>query len=137
VSTTGNLLFPDDEDDGWIASIQKALPKKKKLDFLEIEDPVADAAQASFAETAAETATQDTISTARLAVSLPLMSAMLGYRGASSESLASGGVRTCVPLKWLTRASKFGGASTSTSLAQAASGPWMPGQIRPRPEALA
>ena len=64
MSTTGNLLFPDDEDDGWIASIQKALPKEKNLDSLEIEDPVAIEAEAAFAEISAETATQETIQAA-------------------------------------------------------------------------
>jgi hypothetical protein len=64
VSTTSNLLFPDDEDDGWFASIQKALPKEKKLDSLEIEDPVAIEAEAAFVELKAENAAQEAISAA-------------------------------------------------------------------------
>ncbi len=64
MSTTGNLLFPDDQDDGWIASIQKALPKEKKLDSLEIEDPVAIEAEAAFSELEAENAAQEAISAA-------------------------------------------------------------------------
>ncbi|MAF96140.1 MAG: hypothetical protein CMM60_10350 [Rhodospirillaceae bacterium] len=61
MSTTGNFLFPDDQDDGWITSIQKALPKEKKPDSLEIEDPVAIEAEAAFAKAAAEYAAQETI----------------------------------------------------------------------------
>ncbi len=64
MSTTGNLLFPDDQDDGWITSIQKALPKEKKLDSLEIEDPVAIEAEAAFSELKAENAAQEAISAA-------------------------------------------------------------------------
>ena len=64
MSTTGNLLFPDDEDDGWIASIQKALPKDKEARFLEIEDPVAIEAEAAFAELKAKNAAQEAISAA-------------------------------------------------------------------------
>ena len=44
-----------------------------------------------------------------------------------------GGLRTCVPLKWFTKFSKWFGAKISiSSAAQAASGPQTPGQIRPR-----
>lgn len=64
MSTTSNLLFPDGQDDGWIASIQKALPKEKKLDSLEIEDPVAIEAEAAFSELKAENAAQEAISAA-------------------------------------------------------------------------
>ena len=69
MSRTGNLLFPDDSDDGWVTSIQKALPKEDgKKDAARpedtlggIPDPVADAADAVFAELAAEVATQEAI----------------------------------------------------------------------------
>jgi hypothetical protein len=59
VSRTGNLLFPDSEDDGWVTSIIKALPEEKPKDDApvtdDIEDPVAieAEAEAAFAETAA------------------------------------------------------------------------------------
>ncbi|MCH7935866.1 MAG: hypothetical protein IH994_02080 [Proteobacteria bacterium] len=61
MSRTGNLLFPDGQDDGWITTIQKALPKEKKLDSLAIEDPVAIEAEAAFAELRAENAAQEAI----------------------------------------------------------------------------
>ena len=64
MSRPGNLLFPDDGDDGWIASIQKALPKEKKSPPLEIEDPVAIEAEAAFAELEAKNAAQEAISAA-------------------------------------------------------------------------
>ena len=57
MSRTGNLLFPDSEDDGWVTSIIKALPEEKPKDDVpvtdDIEDPVAIEAEAAFAETAA------------------------------------------------------------------------------------
>ena len=57
MSRTGNLLFPDSEDDGWVTSIIKALPEEKPKDDApvtdDIEDPVAIEAEAAFAETAA------------------------------------------------------------------------------------
>ena len=57
MSRTGNLLFPDSEDDGWVTSIIKALPKEKPKDDApvtdDIKDPVAIEAEAAFAETAA------------------------------------------------------------------------------------
>ena len=59
MSRTGNLLFPDSEDDGWVTSIIKALPEEKPKDDApvtdDIEDPVAIEAEAAFAETAAWT----------------------------------------------------------------------------------
>ncbi|MFQ5764734.1 MAG: hypothetical protein ACE5GT_07395, partial [Rhodospirillales bacterium] len=74
VSRTGNLLFPEDTDDGWVASIIKALPEGKpedkppgdmlqepELDSLHIDDPVATEADAAFAELAAETAERDAV----------------------------------------------------------------------------
>jgi hypothetical protein len=68
VSRTGNLLFPDNEDDGWVTSIIKALPEEKSKDGApdadSIEDPVAIEAEAAFAELEAETATRDAISAA-------------------------------------------------------------------------
>ena len=63
MSRTGNLLFPDDQDDGWITSIQKALPKDDPKN-LKIEDPVAIEADAAFAEMAAETTAQEAINAA-------------------------------------------------------------------------
>ena len=57
MSRTGNLLFPDSEDDGCVTSIIKALPEEKPKDDApvtdDIEDPVAIEAEAAFAETAA------------------------------------------------------------------------------------
>ncbi len=67
MSRTGNLLFPENEDDGWVASIIKALPKPKpdkKADSETIEDPVAIEAEARFSELAAETAEREAISAA-------------------------------------------------------------------------
>ena len=67
MSRTGNLLFPDNEDDGWVTSIIKALPEPKsdkKPDSETIEDPVAIEAEARFAELAAETAEREAISAA-------------------------------------------------------------------------
>ncbi len=63
MSRTGNLLFPDDQDDGWVTTIQKALPKDDP-ENLKIEDPVAIEAEAAFAEIAAETAAQEAINAA-------------------------------------------------------------------------
>ena len=59
MSRTGNLLFPDNKDDGWVTSIIKALREEKPKDDApvtdDIEDPVAieAEAEAAFAETAA------------------------------------------------------------------------------------
>ena len=57
MSRTGNLLFPDNKDDGWVTSIIKALPEEKPKDDApvtdDIEDPVAIEAEAAFAENAA------------------------------------------------------------------------------------
>ena len=57
MSRTGNLLFPDNKDDGWVTSIIKALPEEKPKDDApvtdDIEDPVAIEPEAAFAETAA------------------------------------------------------------------------------------
>ena len=59
MSRTGNLLFPENKDDGWVTSIIKALPEEKPKDDAsvtdDIEDPVAieAEAEAAFAETAA------------------------------------------------------------------------------------
>jgi len=57
VSRTGNLLFPDNKDDGWVTSIIKALTEEKPKDDApvtdDIEDSVAIEAEAAFAETAA------------------------------------------------------------------------------------
>ncbi|MDA1088856.1 MAG: calcium-binding protein [Proteobacteria bacterium] len=68
MSRTGNLLFPDTEDDGWVSSIIRALPEKKPTvdapDVDTVEDPVAIEAEAAFAELEAETATRDAISAA-------------------------------------------------------------------------
>lgn len=73
MSRTGNLLFPDSEDDGWVTSIQKALPEKESetdpapdpADVTDdIEDPVAIEAEAAFAELEAETAARDAIQAA-------------------------------------------------------------------------
>jgi len=67
LSTTGNLLFPESDDNGWISSIQKALPEPepdKTPDFETIEDPVAIEAEARFAELAAKTAEHEAISAA-------------------------------------------------------------------------
>ncbi|MEE9318781.1 MAG: hypothetical protein V3U48_10895, partial [Rhodospirillales bacterium] len=65
MSRTGNLLFPENEDDGWVTSIIKALPeedpKAEKLDSLTIPDPVALEADAAFSELAAENAANEAI----------------------------------------------------------------------------
>ena len=63
MSRTGNLLFPDSEDDGWVTSIIKALPEEKPKGEApvtdDIEDPVAIEAEAAFAELAAESVDLD------------------------------------------------------------------------------
>jgi hypothetical protein len=72
VSRTGNLLFPEDEGDGWVTSIIKALPEKEpeknpppgSPDSDAIEDPVAIEAEAAFAELKAETAVSEAIDAA-------------------------------------------------------------------------
>ena len=67
MSTTGNLLFPESDDDGWVSSIIKALPdppKSKTPESETIEDPVAIEAEARFSELAAKTAEQEAISAA-------------------------------------------------------------------------
>ena len=65
MSRTGNLLFPETEDDGWVTSIIKALPeedpKAEKLETLTIPDPVALEADAAFSELAAENAANEAI----------------------------------------------------------------------------
>ncbi len=65
MSRTGNLLFPETEDDGWVTSIIKALPeedpKAEKLDSPAIPDPVALEADAAFSELAAENAANEAI----------------------------------------------------------------------------
>jgi signal transduction histidine kinase len=77
-------------------------------------------------------------SSARLAVSWPLMSARSGSAAAGSTMPGSGRDRTWMPRKWLAMAIRLRGARIAISLlAQAASGPQADGQIRPRPRALA
>ena len=82
MSTTGNRLFPEDADDGWVSSVIKALPKDEpkpeppapeadpRLDQalknlsgapLTIDDPVAIQADSVFSGVAAETAQRDAI----------------------------------------------------------------------------
>ena len=82
MSTTGNRLFPEDADDGWVSSVIKALPKDEpkpeppapeadpRLDEalknlsgapLAIDDPVAIQADSVFSGVAAETAQRDAI----------------------------------------------------------------------------
>jgi hypothetical protein len=72
------------------------------------------------------------ISTARLAVSIPLTSERSGARAASAIPAVSGGVSTWVPRKWLISDSRSVAASTSIRPAHAASPPWLAGQISPR-----
>ncbi len=77
-------------------------------------------------------------SSARLAVSWPLMSARSGSASPGSAMPASGRDRTWVPRKWLAMAIRLRGARIAMSpLAQAASGPEAAGQMSPRPSALA
>jgi len=67
VSRTGNLLFPENQDDSWVSSIIKALPEPKsdkKPVTDAIEDPVAIEAEARFAELATEVAEREAISAA-------------------------------------------------------------------------
>lgn len=71
MSRTGNFLFPENEDDGWVSSIIKALPEPQKdpktenaLDGEAIADPVAIEAEARFSELAADMAERDAISAA-------------------------------------------------------------------------
>ncbi|MDA0305291.1 MAG: calcium-binding protein [Proteobacteria bacterium] len=67
MSRTGNLLFPDDQDDGWVTSIQKALGKEENDGAVAgespdgIPDPVADAADAVFSKMAADVAADEAI----------------------------------------------------------------------------
>lgn len=65
MSRTGDLLFPGDDDDNWVTSIQKALPEgqddKEDLEKYKIEDPVAAEADAAFSEIAADNAVQEAI----------------------------------------------------------------------------
>ena len=72
------------------------------------------------------------ISTARFAVSMPFTSARSGRAAASATPAVSGGVSTWVPRKWLISDSRSAAASTSMRPAQAASPPWLAGQISPR-----
>jgi hypothetical protein len=77
-------------------------------------------------------------SSARLALSWPLMSARLAAAPSTSRILGCGRDSTCVPLKWLASWMSEEAAMISISgLAQAASGPHLAGQIRPSPRALA
>ena len=71
------------------------------------------------------------ISSARLAVSMPFTSDRHGPRPASITPAGSGGVNTWVPRKWLISDSRSPAASTSIRPAQAASPPWLAGQIKP------
>ena len=77
MSRTGNLLFPDSEDDGWVTSIIKALPEEKPKDDApvtdDIEDPVAieAEAEAAFAETAASVP-NDVVTAMRLGKTSPI-----------------------------------------------------------------
>ena len=68
MSRTGNLLFPENEDDGWVSSIIKALPEEKSKAppplTDDIDDPVAIEAEAAFAELEAEITTRDAITAA-------------------------------------------------------------------------
>ena len=67
MSRTGNLLFPDDEDGGWVTAIIKALPQDKPAapeltpEQLRVDDPVAIEADAVFAGVAAENAAREAI----------------------------------------------------------------------------
>ncbi|MCH7865327.1 MAG: hypothetical protein IIC56_08960 [Proteobacteria bacterium] len=88
MSRTGNLLFPDDQDDGWVASIQKALPKDDPKN-LKIEDPVAIEAEAAFAEIAAETATREAINAASWSAETVPFVPPRPEEGLSPEALAA------------------------------------------------
>jgi hypothetical protein len=77
------------------------------------------------------------ISSARRAVSIPFTSLMSGQARTSATPAVSGGLSTWVPRKWLIRLSRSVGARTSMRPAQAASPPWLAGQIRPRSRAEA
>ena len=72
------------------------------------------------------------ISSARLATSCPLTCARSAIRRGCSTSPGRGGGSSALPLKWLSSDRRSGAASTSTSPAQAASGPCATGQISPR-----
>ena len=77
-------------------------------------------------------------SSARLALSWPLMSARSSGTPSSSRIFGCGRLSTCVPLKWL--ASWMSDCAATISIsgeAQAASGPQAAGQISPCPRALA
>ena len=77
-------------------------------------------------------------SSARLALSWPLMSRRSGCGPAEARKAGSGLDSTCEPLKWLASWISERGARISRSAdAHAASGPQGPGQIRPLPAALA
>ena len=72
------------------------------------------------------------------ALSWPLMSRMSGMSVPPGRMAGFGRDSTCVPRKWLASAIRLSGAMTGrSSPAQAASGPQGPGQISPRPSALA
>ena len=76
-------------------------------------------------------------SSARLAVSWPLMSARSGSVSLGSAMPASGRERTWVPRKWLAMAIRLRGLRIAMSpLAQAASGPEAAGQMSPRPSRI-
>ena len=75
------------------------------------------------------------ISSARLALSWPLMSFRSGMSPPPERIAGCGRDSTCVPRKWLASAIRLSGAMTgSSSPAHAASGPQAPGQISPRAE---
>jgi hypothetical protein len=77
-------------------------------------------------------------SSARLALSCPLMSARSSAGSVVSRIFGCGRDSTWVPLKWLASWISEPAATISISgLAQAASGPHLAGQIRPSPRALA
>ena len=77
------------------------------------------------------------ISSARLAVSWPLMSRRSREEGRSSAIKGSGEPMTWVPLKWLMSCNRFSGANTSSPSTQAASPPQAEGQIKPSSPAWA
>ena len=77
------------------------------------------------------------ISRARRAVSWPRTSRRSGAGAPSVRAPGSGGESAWVPRKWLTRATRLGGARIGVDPDQAASGPLASGQIRPRPRAPA
>ena len=78
------------------------------------------------------------ISSARLALSWPLMSFMSGMSARPERIAGSGRFRTWMPRKWLASEIRLSGATmASVSPAHAASGPQAPGQISARESAFA